>query len=135
VTPAAGHAELVRAIYADWARGNFAAGTEHYDPEVLLVLRPEFPDPGTYLGLDAIAGYMRDFLTDFEGVTIAGEEFVAAGDSVIVRVHQRATGPESRVPVAMRYYQVWTFRGGSVVRIESIRERADALAACGLAGG
>jgi hypothetical protein len=30
----------------------------------------------------------------------------------------------------MGYYQVWTFRGASVVRIESIRERADALAAC-----
>ena len=126
----ADHVELVRAIYADWARGNFATGTEHYDPHVLLVLRPDFPEAGTYLGLDAIAGYMRDFLADFEGVTIAGEEFVAAGDSVIVRVHQRATGPESRVPVAMGYYQVWTFRGASVVRIESIRERADALAAC-----
>ena len=126
----ADHVELVRAIYADWARGNFAAGTEHYDSDVLLVVRTEFPEAGTYLGLDAIAGYMRDFLADFEGVTIAGEEFVAAGDSVIVRVHQRATGPESRVPVAMGYYQVWTFRGASVVRIESIRERADAFAAC-----
>jgi hypothetical protein len=32
----------------------------------------------------------------------------------------------------MRYYQVWTFRGPSVIRIESIREREDALLAAGL---
>jgi hypothetical protein len=29
---------------------------------------------------------------------------------------------------------VWTFRGESVIRIESIMERADALRAVGLAG-
>jgi hypothetical protein len=32
----------------------------------------------------------------------------------------------------MSYYQVWTFRGGSVIRIESIRERDDAFDAVGL---
>jgi hypothetical protein len=41
-------------------------------------------------------------------------------------------GPESGAPVDMRYYQVWTFRGSSVIRIESIREREDALEAVGL---
>jgi len=129
----ADHVERVRAIYAGWARGDFAAGTEHYDPNVLLVLQPEFPDAGTYLGLDAIRAYMRHFLAGFEGVTIAAEELVAAGDSVVARIRQQATGPRSGVPVAMGYYQVWTFRGGSVVRIESIRDRSDAFAACGLA--
>jgi hypothetical protein len=29
---------------------------------------------------------------------------------------------------------VWTFRGSSVIRIESIREQEDALEAVGLAG-
>ena len=75
---------------------------------------------------------MSDFLADFADASIAGEEFLEAGDSVIVRVNQQATGPESGVPVGMRYYQVWTFRGRSVIRIESIRERADALQATGL---
>jgi hypothetical protein len=31
-----------------------------------------------------------------------------------------------------RHYQVWTLRGSSVIRIESIREREEALAAVGL---
>ena len=125
--------ENVRQIYERWGRGDFRAGQEIYDPYVLLVLRPEFPEPGAYCGPDEIGKYMReDFLADFADASIAGEEFLEAGDSVIVRVNQQATGPESGVPVGMRYYQVWTFRGRSVIRIESIRERADALQATGL---
>jgi ketosteroid isomerase-like protein len=128
-----GRVETVRAMYERWALGDFRAGTELYDPHVLLVLRPEFPEPGAYRGPAEIARYMReDFLADFRGVAIVGEDFIAAGDSVVVRVHQHATGPESGAPVDMRYYQVWTFRGGSVIRIESIREQEDALEAVGL---
>jgi ketosteroid isomerase-like protein len=127
--------EIVRQIYDRWARGDFRAGVELYDPYVLLVLRPEFPDAGAYRGPDEIRRYMRDdFLADLEGAAIVGEEFLDAGDSVVVRVNQRATGAGSGAPVAMRYYQVWTFRGRSVIRIESIRERDDALEAAGIGG-
>jgi ketosteroid isomerase-like protein len=128
-----GNVEIVRQIYGRWERGDFRAGQEIYDPYVLLVLRPEFPEAGAYCGPNEIRKYMReDFLADFADASIAGEEFIDAGDSVIVRVNQQATGPESGVPVGMRYYQVWTFRGSLVIRIESIRERADALQAAGL---
>jgi ketosteroid isomerase-like protein len=127
--------ELVRRIYECWGRGDFRAGGELYDPYVLLVLRPEFPEAGAYCGPDEIRKYMRDdFLADFESAAIAGEQFLDAGDSVVVRVNQRATGPESRAPVEMRYHQIWTFRGRSVIRIESVMERTDALEAVGLKG-
>jgi ketosteroid isomerase-like protein len=125
--------ETVRQIYDGWGSGDFHAGTDRYDPEIELVLRPEFPDAGVYRGPDEIAKYMRqDFLADLEGAVIAGEEFLDAGDSVVVRVTQRATGPGSRAPVEMRYYQVWTFHGRAVTRIESVRERDEALEAAGL---
>jgi ketosteroid isomerase-like protein len=125
--------EIVRRIYERWGRGDFRAGTELYDPFVLLVLRPEFPDAGAYCGPDEIRRYMReDFLADLEGTVIVGEEFLDAGDSVVVRVNQQATGAGSGAPVGMRYYQVWSFRGRSVIRIESIRGREEALEAAGL---
>ncbi len=125
--------EIVRRIYEGWARGDFTAGVELYDPHILLVLRPEFPDPGTYHGPEGIRGYMRDhFLADFEDAQIVGEEFIDAGDSVVVRISQRAIGPASGAPVEMSYYNVWTLRGGSVIRIESISGREEALEAVGL---
>ena len=95
--------EVVRSIYDAWGRGDFRAGTELYDPEVQLVLRPEFPDAGVYRGSDEIRTYMReDFLRDWEAAVIVGEEFLDAGDSVIVRVHQQATGPGSGAPISAR---------------------------------
>jgi len=126
--------ETLRRIYEAWARGEFTEGRELYDPHVVLVLRPEFPESGPHYGREAIRKYMlEDFLLDFDHATISGEEFIDAGDTVIVSVHQQALGPRSGAPVDMRYFQLWTFRGGSVIRIESIMERDDALAAAGLA--
>jgi ketosteroid isomerase-like protein len=126
--------ETVQRIYERWGQGDFSAGVELYDPHVVLVIQPGFPESGPKYGLDALGQYMReDFLRDFAGATIAGEEFIEAGDSVVVRVDQQATGPRSGAPVRMSYFQVWTFRGESVIRIESIMERADALRAAGLA--
>jgi ketosteroid isomerase-like protein len=128
-----GYVDTVRRIYDRWGRGDFSAGMELYDPYVVLVLRPEFPESGPHWGRDGIERYMRDeFLRDFADASISGEEFLDAGDSVVVRVDQRATGPRSGAPVRMRYYQVWTFRGDAVIRIESIMERSDALRAAGL---
>ena len=88
--------EIVRRIYERWGRGDFRGGTDLYDPYALLVLRPEFPDAGAYCGPNEIRRYMReDFLADLESAAIVGEEFLDAGDSVVVRVRQRATGPVS----------------------------------------
>jgi ketosteroid isomerase-like protein len=71
--------DVVRGIYERWGRGDFSAGTELYDPHVLLVLRTGFPEAGAYRGLDAIRRYMtKDFLADFADPAIAGEEFLAA---------------------------------------------------------
>ena len=126
--------EMLRDVYDHWGRGDFAAGWDLYDEHIVLVLRPEFPESGPHYGRDAIRDYTRnDFLRDWADATISGDEFIDAGDSVLVRVEQRASGARSGIPVRMSYYQAWTFRGDRVIRIESIMERADALAAVGLA--
>lgn len=131
---ATAHERIVREIFERWADGDFAAGPDRYDPRVMLVLRPGFPESGTYIGVEEIRRYMRDdFLADLEGAAIAAEELIAAGDTVLVRVLQSATGPGSGAPVSMTYYQAWTFRGDRVIRIECIRERDEALSEVGLA--
>jgi ketosteroid isomerase-like protein len=130
--------EVVRGIYREWGRGNFREGTELFDRHVLLVVRPEFSlasGEGVYCGPDEVARYMREiFLPEWEDLVIAGDEFVDAGDSVVVHVHQHGTGRQSRAFGELRYFQVWTFRGTSVIRIESVMERADALKTAGVRG-
>jgi ketosteroid isomerase-like protein len=124
--------EAVHRVYEGWGRGDLRVPDQLYDPHVLLVLRPEFPDAGAYCGPDEIREYTHHLLAAWESFAISAENFIEAGDSVVVSVRQHAKGVGSGVPAEFRYFQVWTFRGGSVIRIESIRDRDDALEAVGL---
>ena len=92
----------------------------------------DIPEGGQYVGLEAVALYTRDLLKPWTGFTMGAEEILAAGDSVLVSVHQHAVGSISGVPAEMRYFTLWSFRGRKVIRIESFRERHEALDAAGL---
>lgn len=124
--------EAIRAVYERFSEGDFGASLDVVDPLVLLVMPPEFPDPGTYLGLERLAEYTRGFLEPWTRITIEAEEITAAGDSVIVSVRQRGVGRESGAETEFRYFQVWSFRGGKAIRLENFRERSQALEAVGL---
>lgn len=125
-------AAVLRAVYSEWARGNFRAGEDLWDADVVFSLRPEFPDAGTYNGSEGVRGYMVAFLSAWNDLTITATEIIAAGDSVVVAVSQRGIGRESGTPVELHYFHAWSFRGRKAIRFESIRDRADALEAVGL---
>jgi ketosteroid isomerase-like protein len=60
------------------------------------------------------------------------EEVIDAGDSVFVGLRQWGRGKGSGVPVEYRFFGVWTFRDGKVIRYKGFNERAEALEAVGL---
>lgn len=124
--------DRLRAMYVEWARGDFTGHRDLFDRDFVFRLRPEFPDAGVYHGPEGMAEYLRLFLAAWTDLTITAGEFTEAGDSVVVAVHQRGAGRESGIGTELQYWQVWTFRGQKVVRLEAIRERADALATVGL---
>jgi ketosteroid isomerase-like protein len=124
--------DALRAVYGEWGRGNFRAGVDLYDRHLLFVLHPGFPEAGVYVGTDQLREYMLGLLGAWTNFAIAAEEFVEAGDSVVVAVCQRGVGKGSGTPAELRYFTVWTFRGGTVVRFESFRDRGEALEAAGL---
>jgi ketosteroid isomerase-like protein len=123
--------EIARSIFDRWAEGDFKTD-EVLDEHVVLVLRPDFPDAGAHLGRQGVASYMQGFLEPWERITIEAEEIIDAGDTVIVAVCQRGTGQSSGAVTELRYFQLLTFRGGKVIRLESVRERDEAFAAAGL---
>jgi ketosteroid isomerase-like protein len=126
--------EAVRGVYERWAAGDFAASLEIFDPTVVFELPPEFPDSGTYRGTERVREYMRGFLEAWSRVAIEAEELRDAGDSVVAAVRQHGVGGGSGAETELRYFQVWTFSGDRVVRLENFRERAEAFAAVGLPG-
>ena len=128
--------EIVRAVYDRWSEGDFHASVDLLDPHVVLVLGPEFgpdsPDVASYSGIEAVAAYTRGLLDAYKDFTMEADEIVAAGDSVLVSVRQRGVGRISGVPTELRYFTLWSFRGRTVIRLESFRTHGDALEAAGL---
>jgi ketosteroid isomerase-like protein len=125
--------EIVRALYEPWSEGDFGASVDLFDDHVVFVPGAGFGnDAGAYLGTEAVAAYTRGRLEPWAHLTVDAEEIVPAGDSVLVRVHQRGVGTAIGVPWKVRYFQVWSFRGDKVIRLESFRKRVDALQAAGL---
>ena len=124
--------DAVRAVYHEWAKGNYRAVVDLYDPLVLFVAHPSQPEAGHYLGIDAIRDYMLRLLPAFESYTEEAEELIEAESSVVVAVRQRVVGRDSGISGDLRFFAVWTFRGRAVIRLEIFRDRAEALEAVGL---
>ena len=123
--------EIVRRIYEAWAQGDFRARIGDLDQHVVLVIRSDFPEFGVFLGLDGVRDYMRRFLEQWEQLTIQATDLRAVGDTVLARIVQPARA-EQGDRGDNRYFQLFTFRGQKIVRMESIMDEAEALEAVGL---
>jgi ketosteroid isomerase-like protein len=130
--------DTIREVYERYSQGDLRASAEVLDVHAVLVLAsgvwgPEMPAGKIYVGAKAIADYTRESLLEpWADFSMQAEEIIAAGDSVLVRVLQSGVGRTSGVPTELRYFTIWSFRGPKVIRIESFRERGEALEAAGL---
>src|SRR5262249_35044999 len=95
-----------------------------------------------YVGVEGVASGMRRLFEAWADLTMEAEELSAVGDAVLVAVrhrgvdrrrHTRWSRDRARrirgVPTELRYFTLWSFRGGKVIRVENFRERAQALKA------
>lgn len=124
--------DALRPVYERWAGGDFTAGRDLLDEEVVFVTFATEGDDLTYHGPVGLADWLREFLTQWEEFKVMAEEFIDAGEKVLVVGHQTARGGRSGVAVDMPVFGVWTFRGGKVVRLQFLRDRDRALEAAGL---
>jgi ketosteroid isomerase-like protein len=121
--------EALRNAFELYAHGDFSPiGVLADDFE--LVTSPEAPDAGTYRGEEARRG-LREWVASFDEMTIEATEILDAGDKVFLAMTQRGRIPGSAVSVEGRWWQVSTFRGRELVRVEMFPERAQALEAAG----
>ena len=132
VTTCAGHepranVELVRAIYERFRGGDPDGALALYDPEVEVHDRPEIPDPRVYRGHEGVLAALDASRSEFSGFDVVPEEFVDAGDRVVVVFRFIGTGRESGVPIEQRLCHAWTIRDGRVIRMEVHSDRGEAL--------
>lgn len=124
--------EVVRAIYERFGEGDFRASVDLLDPHIVLLMLRDSPMAEAYVGLEGVATATRELFDTWADLTVQAEEFIPAGDSVLVSVRQQGVGRISGVPTDEHYFTIWSFRGPKVIRIETFPERAQALEAAGL---
>jgi ketosteroid isomerase-like protein len=129
--------ELVRSVIAAHVRGDFDAVFAAYAPDIewhtgdgQAAGWSDF-EP-VYHGHEGVRTFWRTWFAAWETASFEYEEFIDAGDNVITILSQRMRGRTSGVDLEWASYaQIWTVRGGKIVRIEFFAGRDAALDATG----
>ena len=123
--------ELVRKVYEGWSRGDFAAGADVLAADFEWRQHTEAVEPGARRG-DAVGDSLRKIFDIYEDFRVDPEEFIDAGDRVVVVGRVRGTQRRMGIDLDEKWAFVWTAREGRLVRNEVYRNRRDALKAAGL---
>ena len=124
--------DLVRTAFEHWNRSDFEAALEYVDPDVeWRTATPLLDLPQVSRRHDGVRAFWEAWTSSWNNIRIEPEEFIDAGDELLVLVRWRATsqaGIEVDQPVAFRFL----IRDQRVTRFISYWERAEAFEALGL---
>ena len=122
--------ELVREGFDAFQEGNLS-GLLDLMADDLVTYRAD-PDDATYHGKEGFLDATTDWTEDFSEWSVLPEEFIDAGDRVLVRVRQMARGEASGIPVEGQFWFVFEVRAGRVAKVSFYIRRDSALEAAGL---
>jgi ketosteroid isomerase-like protein len=121
--------EVVRGIYAAFARRDRDALVRDLDPSIRVYGRAFHPDVSVYEGRE---GFLRFSQTDweaFEEVAYEPQDFLANGPYVVVPIKQRGRGKSSALGIEERIVNVWKLRRGKCVELRIFSTIEEALEA------
>jgi ketosteroid isomerase-like protein len=123
---------LIRSLYEGWLRGEI--GIDKLDPEISMAESPTLPGAVSASGIEAVERYMRSFAKHWENISFEPQEYVDAGEQVVVVACLIGSGKKSGVEVTRTWAYVWTVRERKALSMVGYADRAEALEAVGLAG-
>ena len=123
--------EIVRTYLKLWNAGDMEGVRELHDPDAVMEGVPDWPEPGPFVGRDAVMQQLNQVRDAFDRDSVEFlSDLVAVGDRVIVRTgwHGFGRGPQSD----MEWTNVFTIRDGRIINVQYFWDHADALEAAGL---
>jgi ketosteroid isomerase-like protein len=127
--------ELLRRVYANYARGDFWTDNEIWHPDIEMVFAESFLDPLEHRGYEGMPEALSTWLRAWERWEAELDELVPAPDGRIVAlVTFRGFGRTGGAPVETEGTHVWTFDDdGLVTRMEihASREEANRILGAG----
>jgi ketosteroid isomerase-like protein len=120
--------EIVRQGFEAYVRGDLSAALASFDADIVFNPAEEAPIQGR----DAVLAYIQRWEEPWEDYEGEAEEFIDAGDRVVVTLHFKGRGRGSGIEVEARFHQVHTLREEKTVRMDEYTDREEALKAAGL---
>jgi ketosteroid isomerase-like protein len=123
--------EIVRAAFEAWNAGDMDALRESYDPGIVWRGPEGWPEPGPYVGREAVMRQLEQMRETWDADTLEPTgDLIDAADRVAVRLvwHGAGHGPEANILLT----GVYAVRKGRIVDIEFFWDHAKALEAVGL---
>ena len=122
--------DIVKAAFAAWNAGDMDAFREFYDPDAVLRGAEGWPEPGPFLGREAIMRQWEQQRDAFDTDAVEPISFIDIADRVVVREIWRGagSGPEMNLEIT----NVMTVRKGRIVYQEFFWDHAEALETVGL---
>jgi ketosteroid isomerase-like protein len=124
--------DVIRAIHEDWLRGELSF--ENFDPEIAMIESKTLPGAASAYGIDAVRRYMESFAKYWEEIRFEPQEYIDAGEQVVVVARLIGRGKASGIEVTRDWAYVWTLRDGKALRMDGFTERQEAIDAAGLRG-
>jgi ketosteroid isomerase-like protein len=119
--------EVVKAIYAAFARRDEEALVSLADPAVTIYDRHEHPEASVYEGKEGFLRFTRTDRAAFDEVSYEPQEFIERGPYVIVRITQRGRGKGSAVGIEESIVNVWKLHDGRCVELRIYSTLDEAL--------
>jgi uncharacterized protein len=124
--------ELVARAYRAYQGGGLDAAMEFFDPEVEWEDLNALPDAGIYRGREELREAVKSFYAAWDDLSFTPEEFIDAGEAVVVAHRWRGTGKASGTPINTLTWNVFTLRDGRIIQRRAFQHREQALEAAGL---
>ena len=125
--------EVVQRGFEAWEAGDLSSLLALLDDDLVMRRLAPMADPGTWHGPEGLLENVAEWVDAFDEFKMEAEEFIDAGDHVVVRVAQEGRGNESGAPVTATFWFVFGVRGGkTVTTLDMYATRAEALEAAGL---
>ncbi|HEV7692109.1 MAG TPA: nuclear transport factor 2 family protein [Hyphomonadaceae bacterium] len=112
---------LIKGIYDAFGKGDVPAVLGAMSPAMVWNEAENFPyaDKNPYVGPDAIVqGVFMRLATEWDGFTVAPEEFLDAGDTIVVLGRYRGSYKATGKPQNTQMVHVWRVKDGKAAQFQ-----------------
>jgi ketosteroid isomerase-like protein len=118
---------ILRAAYAAFNRGDIDSAVQSLDENIDWSEPTEFPGGGSYKGREGARQYLANSRASVAEVISEPEQFIPAGDRIVVFVYARVRPKDSSTWQEVRLADVYLFRDLIPIQMHAFANRQQAL--------